>query len=168
MLNITVPVCWKATDYKPSNNPKNPYVDFYKGAVDIYTNDVISIGDTTTITFTPADNCPGAHVSSFTMKIAPTDDVNKLISILPGTNKPNDLAITAKYDAKSTIHLNMTLIAPGGNPVYTIEGAKPIIRNEPHTPVILQYKSLLLLLALAAIAYLAYRWWKARSIPKEF
>ncbi|HEV7490598.1 MAG TPA: hypothetical protein VGO25_07310 [Rhodanobacteraceae bacterium] len=167
MSSMTVPVCWKAADYKPSSNPKNPYVDFYKGPTDVYTNDVISIGDATTITFTPATNCSGPQVSSFTMKIAPTDDVNRLITTLPATNKPNDLTILAKYDGKSTIHLNMTLVGPGGNPVYTIDGAKPIIRNEPHSPVILQYKSLLIVLALAALAYIVYRSWKAWSTTKE-
>jgi hypothetical protein len=168
MSTITVPVCWKKMDqYTPSSNPKNPYVDFYQGPMSVYTNDFISIGSDTTIVFTPTVNCPGTNVPSFTMKINPLDDVNRLISVVPSTTKPNDLTISAKYDQKSTIHLNMTLIGQGGSPVYTIDGAKPIIRNEPHLPGILQYKSYLLLLVLALVAYAAYRWWRTRAMTDD-
>lgn len=150
-MNLTVPVCWrKLDDYKVSTNPKDPYVDFIKGPASAYSNDIISIGSTATITFSTASNCQFPAVTDFKMHVTPDAALIRVI-----TNDASTVVVEATYKPGVDTQLRMGFTNMLGGPGYN--SGKPVIRNEPqHVFPPYQIYAVIILVALAAAAFFLY------------
>ena len=113
-MNLTVPVCWrKLDDYKVSTNPKDPYVDFIKGPGSAYSNDIISIGSTATITFFSTFNCQFPAVTDFKMHVTPDAALIRVI-----TNDASTVVVEATYKPGVDTQLRMGFTNMLGGPGY--------------------------------------------------
>jgi hypothetical protein len=109
-------------------------------------------------------SCAATDAGNFTIFIAPTNtDIQTVNISQAGAGRPGKTTFTDTYKTNDTyISLNMRLKATaGGVNDYTIDGGRPIIRNDPNR--LPPYTWLVVGLALVLVAYLAYRWWRDRS-----
>jgi hypothetical protein len=151
-MSFTVPVCWRKLDeYKPSTNPKDPYVDFIKGPSSAYTNDEISIGSTTQITFETTSNCQFPAVSDFKIHVQP--DPTGLVRVVADNGTSITVEATYKQGVKTSLRMGFT--NNQGGPGYN--SGKPVIRNDPqHVIPAYQIYALVALVALG-VAFFLYR-----------